>query len=39
MPKIFEYLGILIFSIPMNMNQFMFMENMMDLKAKLNFIL
>jgi len=30
MPKIFEYLGVLIFFILMNMSQFTFMGNIMD---------
>ena len=42
MPKIFEYLGILVFfysNILMSMNLCMFMVNMPDLKVRLNFIL
>jgi len=39
MPRIFEYLGILLFSIQMSMNQFMFMGNTVNMRAKLNSIL
>ena len=38
MPKIFEYLGILIFFYSMSMNQSMFMENTIAVNVKLSFI-
>gem|GEM_PF-6962706 len=39
MPKIYEYPGILVFSIPMNMNQFMSMLEKGNLKVRLSSIL